>query len=200
MTSKRDRLHSTPSAMARLKRLVADRSGASAIEFALVLPILLVLFFGTAELTQGVTIYRKVTIVARSLADLVSRTTTVTNADKDDIFKAATAVVAPFDASKLKIVVSSIAIDAQGAAKIAWSDAQNATPRAKNATVALPPGLTVPNRSLIWAEVEYTYTPPVQISIPQYGAPPFVISGPKSLKDDIYMSPRLSDSVIRQTS
>lgn len=184
----------------RIGDFVADRRGVSAVEFALILPILLILFFGTAEITQGVTIYRKVTVTARSLADLVARTTTVTNNDMSDIFKAATSVVAPFDASSLQIVVSSVAIDANGNATIAWSDAQNATPHAKNSNVALPSGLNVPNRSLIWAEVKYTYTPAVLVSIPLGGGQSFVISGPKNLSDQIYMSPRLSDSVTRAAS
>lgn len=184
----------------RIGDFAADRRGVSAVEFALILPILLILFFGTAEITQGVTVYRKVTITARSLADLIARTTTITNSDMSDIFKAATSVVAPFDASNLQIVVSSVAIDANGNATIAWSDAQNATPHAKNSGVTLPSGLNVPNRSLIWAEVKYTYTPAVLVSIPLGGGQSFVISGPKNLSDQIYMSPRLSDSVTRAAS
>ena len=52
-------------------------------------------------------------------------------------------------------------------------------------TVTLPTALTVANTSLIWAEVQYAYTPAIG----------YVITGTMTLKDQIYMRPRLSDTV-----
>jgi len=52
----------------------------------------------------------------------------------------------------------------------------------------LPAALNVANTSLIWAEATYDFQPVVG-----YG-----IIGDMTLKDQIYMRPRLSDSVTRQ--
>jgi hypothetical protein len=53
--------------------------------------------------------------------------------------------------------------------------------------VTLPAALNVPNSSLIWSEVQYTYKPVVG----------YVVTGTMTLKDQIYMRPRLSESVAR---
>ena len=55
--------------IARLKR---DTSGMAAIEFVFIVPLMLVIFFGTIELSNGVAADRKVTITARTLSDLVA--------------------------------------------------------------------------------------------------------------------------------
>jgi Flp pilus assembly protein TadG len=54
-------------------RLVRDKRGIAAVEFAMVAPLMLVMFFGTVEFTSGVAVKRKVSILTQSLADLVSR-------------------------------------------------------------------------------------------------------------------------------
>ena len=62
----------------------------------IITPAILALFFGTAELSQGVAIDRKVTITARSLSDLVAQSTTVSDADMTNIFNAASAIMTPY--------------------------------------------------------------------------------------------------------
>ena len=86
--------------------------------------------------------------------------------------------------------MSSVTIDAQGKATIAWSDTLNGTARAKGSTVTLPAALAIPNSSLIWSEVQYTYKPVIG----------YVVTGTLTLKDQIYMRPRMSDTVARTTS
>jgi len=85
--------------------------------------------------------------------------------------------------------VSSVRIDATGKATIDWSDTLNGTARSKGSTVTLPAALNVANSYLIWSEVQYSYKPVIG----------YVVSGTLTLKDQIYMRPRLSDSVTRDT-
>jgi Flp pilus assembly protein TadG len=58
---------------ARGGRLRRDRRGLAAVEFALVVPLMLVLFFGALEFSSGVAVDRKVTLVARTLSDLTTQ-------------------------------------------------------------------------------------------------------------------------------
>jgi Flp pilus assembly protein TadG len=171
----------------RLARLAGDERGVSAVEFALLLPLMLALYLGSVEISQGIGADRKVTLTARTVADLVSQVASISNSDMTNSLNAASAVMAPFPVGKLKVTVSSVAVDANGKATIAWSDTLNGTKRAVGSTVTLPSALVVANSSLIWSEVQFAYTPTVG----------YIVSGTLTLKDQIYMRPRLSEKVER---
>jgi Flp pilus assembly protein TadG len=173
----------------RLGRLADDERGVSAVEFAMLLPLMLTLYLGTVEVSQGIAADRKVTLTARTVADLVAQVSSINDTDMTNSLNAAAAVIAPFTTSNLMVTVTSVTIDAAGKATVAWSDALNGSPRAKGSTVTVPTALNTPNSSLIWSEVQYTYTPTIG----------YVVSGTLNLKDQIYMRPRLSDSVARTT-
>jgi Flp pilus assembly protein TadG len=173
----------------RFRQLARDDRGVSAVEFAMLLPLMLTLYLGTVEISQGIGADRKVTMTARTVGDLIAQSSSISNAEMTNSLNAATAVMAPFPVSKLQVVVSSVSIDANGKATVDWSDTLNGTARSKGSVVALPTALVVPNTSLIWSEVQFSYTPVVG----------YVISGTLTLKDQIYLRPRLSDKVARTT-
>jgi len=173
-----------------LARFVRDRRGVSAVEFAMLLPLMVTMYLGVVEVSRGVGIDRKVTLTTRTMADLVSRVSTINNADMSSLLNASAAVISPYQASPLKIVLSAVSIDANGVAKVAWSDALNGTARSVGSTVSLPSALNVANTQLIWSEVSYTYNP-------TFG---YVLTGNINLSDQIYMRPRLSDTINRTAS
>jgi Flp pilus assembly protein TadG len=173
-----------------LSRFVEDRRGVSAVEFAMLLPLMVTLYLGSVEISQGVGIDRKVTLTTRTVADLASQVSSINNSDMTNLLNASSAVIAPYDVSKLKVTVSAVTIDANNVAKIAWSDTLNGTKRAVGSTVTLPAALNVANTTLIWSEVSYSYTPTIG----------YVITGTLNLSDQIYMRPRLSDTVTRVNS
>jgi Flp pilus assembly protein TadG len=107
-----------------------------------------------------------------------------------NMLNAALAVIAPYDPTKLKVTVSLVKIDSNGAATVAWSDTLNGTKRATGSTVSLPAALNVPSTSLVWSEVSFTYKPTIG----------YVITGTLNLSDQIYMRPRLSDDIKRVNS
>ena len=170
-----------------IRRFLRDKRGISAVEFAMLLPLMITLYLGGVEVSQAVAVDRKVTLISRSLGDLVAQVTTVTNADMTNILAATAAIIVPYVDANLKITVSSVVVDAQGVAKIAWSDTKNGTARAVGSTVTLPAALNTASTSLIWAEAQYAYKPVIG----------YVITGTMTLKDQIYMRPRLSDTVAR---
>jgi Flp pilus assembly protein TadG len=174
----------------RFIRFVEDRRGVSAVEFAMLLPLMITLYLGSVEVSQGVSIDRKVTLTTRTIADLASQVSSINNTDMTNLLNASSAVIDPFDKTQLKVVVSAVTVDANGNAKIAWSDTLNGTKRTVGATVTLPAALNVANTQLIWSEVSYSYKPTVG----------YVITGTLNLSDQIYMRPRLSDTVNRVNS
>src|SRR3954452_24099121 len=108
----------------QISSLRRDQSGVSAVEFAMLLPLMITLYLGTVEISQGVSIDRKVTLTTRTVADLSSQASSIAAADMTNIFNASTSVIQPCDWTKLKLVVSQITIDVNSSAKIAWSCTQ----------------------------------------------------------------------------
>jgi Flp pilus assembly protein TadG len=174
----------------RVAGFTRDKRGVSAVEFAMLLPLMVTLYLGAVEISQGVAIDRKVTLTTRTVADLASQVSSINNSDMTNMLSATAAVISPFDQSKLKVVVSAVTIDANGNAKVTWSDTLNGTARGVNSTVTLPTALNVANTTLIWSEVTYSYRPAIG----------YVVTGTLNLADQIFMRPRLSDTVTRINS
>jgi Flp pilus assembly protein TadG len=174
----------------RLALFLRDRRGVSAIEFAILLPIMVTLYLGSVEASQGLATNRKITLTAHTLADLATQYTDITNADMTNILNAGSAIIAPYSASSLNEVISELSVDAQGQATVVWSDTLNGTARAVGQIVAVPASLAVPNTYLILAEVQYGYDP-------TYG---YVMTGTVSLNDQSFMHPRQSASIARTAS
>jgi Flp pilus assembly protein TadG len=174
----------------RLARQLAafrrDLRGISAIEFALLLPVMLSLYIGGKEISNAIAIDRKVTITARTVTDLVSRATSVSTADMSDILAGSAAVVAPYLPNYVAFTVSQVYIDNNGNSTISWSCSYQGTARAVGSSVTVPSQLVTNNSYLIWGEAQYSYTPAIG----------YVLSGTIVLKDQIYMAPRMSSSVV----
>jgi Flp pilus assembly protein TadG len=168
--------------------LADDQRGAAAVEFGIITPAILAIFFGTAELAQGVGIDRKLTITSRALSDIVAQSTTVSDADMTNIFAAGTAIMTPYPITTLKAKVSAVNINADGTtATVAWSSAHNDTARSAGDVVTIPTALKIANTQLIWSEVSYGYTPAVAYSI----------TGTLTMTDQFFARPRQSSTICR---
>jgi Flp pilus assembly protein TadG len=171
-------------------RFIADRRGISAVEFAMLLPVMMTLYLGSVEASQGIAADRKVELTARALADLASQFTDITNAEMTNILNAGSAIIAPYATANLQEVVSEISINAQGVAAVVWSDTLNGTALAVGQIVSVPATLAVPNTFLVFAQVKYNYNP-------TYG---YVMTGTLTFSDQSFMAPRESASIARTAS
>ncbi len=146
-----------PFASVRLpQRFAKDGSGVSALEFALILPLMLALYFGGIELGDAFSIKRKVTLVTSSLSDLVTQSKAISDADMRNILDAAQSIMTPYPSNLLRMKVTGIAIDDKGVGWVAWSDARNDTPHAKDSRIGVPSSLRIQNSFLVTAEIGYT--------------------------------------------
>ncbi|MFZ5932083.1 MAG: TadE/TadG family type IV pilus assembly protein [Pseudomonadota bacterium] len=162
-----------------------DLRGVSAIEFALVLPLQLVLIFGTVEISNLMIADRKLVSATSTTADLFAQARAVATPDIADIFMAGSAVMQPLDISSLSFVVSSVVADAGGVTRIAWSEGNGAPALAVGSIYVLPPGLVAPNQSVIMVQSQYNY-------VSQLGK---LITAPITLTDRFLLAPRRSASV-----
>ena len=171
----------------RLPEFAKDKRGVSAVEFAMLLPLMLTLYLGGVEVSQGISIDRKVTLTARTVADLVAQVASIDTTGVNAALGAATAIMAPYPDANAKVTVSVVEIDANGNAKVKWSNTKNGTARAVGSSVTLPSALNVPSTSLVWGEASYTYEPSIG----------YMVTGTMNLSDQIFMRPRLSETVTK---
>jgi Flp pilus assembly protein TadG len=175
----------------RLRDFRRDRHGVAAIEFAIILPFMLLLYIGGVELGDGYAINVKVTDTAHIVADLASQNTSINNAGMLTILGASAKIIAPYDSSVLTVTLSEVSTDSSGKATVTWSDSYQGTPRTVGQAMTLPTSLAgQANISLILGEVTYAYTPNLG----------YAISGTVTLLDSYYLFPRNSISITRVNS
>jgi Flp pilus assembly protein TadG len=170
-----------------------DKRGMSAVEFALLAPIILLIYVGVAEIGNLLTVERRIEAVASTAADLTAQVKTVANSDLSDISDASKSILAPYDTAPLKIVLSSVVADQSNNGKVAWSYSKSGSARAVGSAFTLPPGTTEAKSSVIVAEVFYAFKPLLGIKIPGL---PFNL-GPSNLNRTFYARPRRSLTVAK---
>lgn len=172
---------------AALRRLRANRSGTALIEFALVLPVALTLYYGTLQLQDAIACNRKVTIATRALADLVAQNLTgdTTAAAVDSVLGASTQVLAPYPAAPATMRVTQVMTDASNRTFVQWSRARGGLSLAKGTQVTIPAQMRIPGTYFLLSEVTYGYTPPVF----------FGELAAVRLADSLYMLPRNSTKI-----
>jgi Flp pilus assembly protein TadG len=153
-------------------KLLRDRRGVAAIEFAMIVPVMLVLFFGTVEFSSGVAVDRKVTLIARTLSDVTSQSTSVSDTDIANFFTVTCAIMYPYAGpppcttanNPTTAVISELFVDPSTLkAKVIWSKAyQGGVALTVDSTVSAVPGsLLVSGTYLIYSQVGYNYVPAV---------------------------------------
>ena len=179
--------------------LANDGNGVAAIEFAMLLPIMLMLFFGTVIFSSGIAADRKVTLMARTFSDLVSQNYAVTGTQLQNFFNADTAIMTPYDSTPTTAIITELYIDPTTLTpKVIWSlgyAASGAPPAGHPQSYVVPhfpTSLAVSGTYLIFSEIGYSFAPPGG------SAMGFMSSG-VSLSDYSYTRPRQSACVIYPT-
>jgi Flp pilus assembly protein TadG len=169
---------------ASAKAGATNEGGLAAVEFALLLPVMITLFFGVFEVSMALGCRADVTNVASTAADLIAQESTVTGPDFTNVFSAVNAILYPYDNTVAKIIITSINYDTSTnsltSGKVAWSCAKNTTVHSTGTTITLPSGLMTANGSVIMSEITYSYTSPTTK----------VITGPISMVNTFYTKPR----------
>jgi Flp pilus assembly protein TadG len=152
----------------RLARFVRDRKGVSAIEFAIIAPVLILAYFGLAELCGAMLAERKTSHVASSIGNLVAESASLTTSDVTDIFAAGDIIMSPDSTTGLEMRVTCIQENAAGTGNaVLWSEGSGLSPIATGTSVStLPANLITANQSIIMAEAVYTYNVPVAYLLP----------------------------------
>ena len=164
------------------------RKGTAATEFALLLPVLIFLFFGLVEASDAMTVNRKVSISGNTMADLAAQSTQLTRDDIDNLLIGVIKILEPSDTTNLQINIVSVVLD-NGNPIVHWShDNSGSEPYVVGAPYLGLQDNTVldASSSLIITEITYPYTSNLSH---------FVIRAPLTFNRTSVRWPRLSSRV-----
>jgi len=148
-------------------RLRGDRRGVSAVEFAMLAPVMIGFYFGMAEFCQGFMAQKRMGHAASQVADLVAQKDVITTAEVSDVFGIGALIMKPYSSAPLKMRVTSVARQADGSTKVEWSQGSGLTALAKDAAFAVPAGvLEAEGETVIVSESTYDYDSPVDYFMP----------------------------------
>lgn len=187
------------SPQSKLRNVVAIRrrvgfwrnlEGVAAIEFAMIVPLMFLLFVGAVEFSQAITVDRRVTQIASSTADLVARTKSISTSEVTSIFNISDELMKPYETAPLKITILNVIASPSDATvtTICWFQNYQggAASYTKGQTYKLPDGVVQAGESVVVSEVRYAYTPPLFH---------YFIKGTTNLSETFYLKPRLSASI-----
>ena len=170
-----------------LERFRRAEQGLAAVEFALILPVMIALLFGMAELSSAVFCRTDVAQIASTVADLVAQKNSVSTSDIQNVYNAANIILYPYykgGGNGPSIRITSVIYDPNNpsstAGKVDWSCTQAGSGTLPSASATLEKPLLTPGGSVLKVEVAYNYAP----------ATTQTITGPIPMKDAFYTKPR----------
>lgn len=152
---------------AHLTRLLRDTRGVSAVEFAMILPIIVILAVGTIEFGRLLLLTQKLQNGSFILADLTARDRVASRADLENVFFALTNIIQPFEfATAGTAILTSVSAAVDDAPVVNWQLSGAGTLAAESRVGAegeaaiLPEALEISaGETVIVAEVFYDFQP-----------------------------------------
>jgi len=145
-----------------------NRKGVAAVEFALVVPILLTLYIGTLELSMGLTVNKRIARVASTVADLVTQQEDVDKATLHGIMGVAESVMYPYTTTKPQITIVAVDVDEDHDkwGKVVWSRGMDnkgnfTSGRTVGSDIRVPNRLRFDDSFLIYVTAGIKYKPVV---------------------------------------
>jgi Flp pilus assembly protein TadG len=149
-------------------RFAHAKQGIAVVEFALALPVLMTLFYGTIEVTRYILITQKVEKLAHSVADMAAQEQVAKIDTLNQVMVAGSDIMNPFAmTTNGKIIISALYREPNAAsATVSWRQEGGGTFTSSSqlglvgATAITPTGFTFDDReNVIAAEVYYQFSP-----------------------------------------
>jgi Flp pilus assembly protein TadG len=177
------------------RRFIASQRGVAALEFAMIMPVMLILFLSSFDVGNAIIVYLKVRTATYELAAITNQYGTgpiaqISTATMSAITSATSAVMAPFPSSAAVVTISQIKATSATAATVTWSQSVNGT-KLSGSYTGLPSNMAKNSCNNIYpcyfilSSVSYPYTP-------LFG---HYMTGSLTLSDTLLMTPRVSTCV-----
>jgi Flp pilus assembly protein TadG len=175
-------------------RRKALQRGVSAVEFAMIAPVMVLMLFGATEISMLVTIDRKTTLAASTLGDLAAQTDLVSCAELSQISAVTRQVFEPYSGANASLVVASVTL-VGGVPKVEWSkfvqtisgtttcnDVPGTHSLVVGNTVSIDPAMFATGGGIVIGDVENVYNSVGTSFMPN----------PMILRERFYLRPRKS--------
>ena len=141
-------------------RFVRDKGGVGAIEFAILVPVLLLLYLGALQTTLALSVAQRTSRAAGTVADIVTQQSTVSKSILSTMPSVANAIFAPYITTGMTLKITGIQIDASSKATVLWSWEQDGTTAyaAGSAVTGVPTDLNKASSFLVRTELAVPYT------------------------------------------
>ncbi|MCF6322129.1 MAG: pilus assembly protein [Rhizobiaceae bacterium] len=163
--------------------------GVAALEFALIAPIMIMLFVGTLEVSAAVSVNRKVSRISSVVGDLVTQSSALNGTDIANIMDASSDIMQPY-ANSVKIRITGINIES-GNATVAWSCESNWTKAVLNSPYDVPATIKIDGSFLVAARVQTNYQPMVGWARYSASAGISFDSTAVTMDEEIFLRPRV---------
>jgi Flp pilus assembly protein TadG len=170
-----------------LSRFGRARGGLAALEFALLVPMMVFLLFASVELLDALDVNQRAQNATASIADVAARDTEISNAEIAGMWSALDVLLFPGGGGEMEIRLSSVRIVDATTAVVVWSEGNGMAPRSANSPITLPAAMMTPGTSVMIAESSFPYDAPLG----------FLFSGPVNLTHIAYRRSRLVDPIPR---
>jgi Flp pilus assembly protein TadG len=153
----------------RIRNFRHAEAGVAAVEFAMILPIMLFLYIGMVEGSTLISMDRKIQTVSGAVGDLVARSDgKISKSTLNDYVKVASGIMTPYPDDELVQIVSQIAVSSDGSmATVDWSQryvgqvAQGSGAHSKGSNFTLPAEVVAiaKGQYVIVTEASQSYSP-----------------------------------------
>lgn len=141
----------------KMKKFIKDISGVSAVETAILFPVLLMMLTAVYDLGQGVVLSQKVNSASQVIGDLIARNETVNEALITDVINAGELALMPYSSAELSYDIVSLEFDEDGDAFELWRRTFGMD--ATNIPLEEAVGLGGEGEGVVVVSVQYTYEP-----------------------------------------
>lgn len=171
------------------RHFLASTRGVAAIEFAIILPILVTLCLASVDAARAIAIYTKVRSATYALDVITNQYSTIQATDMSAILGATSVVLAPYSSSPVVVVISQIKVTSATKATVNWSATLNGTALTQTSSVTVPTNFASCASYpcyLIYGQVSYTYKPLFT----------YFIKSAITLSDSLYVTPRSTECIL----
>lgn len=146
--------------MGLIRCILRCRRGASTVEAALIIPVLVALLLGMVEITNYLEATRKATSAAQTVADLVAQEATHDDESILDIRAAATLIMQPLTAGNdsMTLAIASVGFDPGENLRVLWQ--HNTGGMAPTIDPSIAEGLSDAHESVIVVILQFDYRSP----------------------------------------